>query len=280
MIRTSALIFFLAAATSVGAAEKTFDRTFTVSPGGSLVVEADSATVLVAGGNSNQVVIRMKARGPEDQLAKMTFDATQSGDEVRATMKRTEKQSWLKWGSWNSDGTIQVTVPQNYRVNVRTSGGSVELKDTAGEATLNTSGGDIKAKNLKGEFQARTSGGSVRAESIRGDLDVKTSGGDLHLIDIDGKISGSTSGGSVRCSLVGANRGITARTSGGSIELTLPRGTTGELEASTSGGNVRSELPVTTTSASDSRLAGSINGGGAPIELRTSGGSISVRAAN
>ncbi len=280
MIRYSALILSLSAAMSVGAAEKTFDRTFTVSPGGALVVEADSATVLVSGGNSNQVVVRMRARGPEEQLAKMTLDATQAGDEVKATMKRNEQKSWLKWGSWNSDGTIQVTVPRNYRVNVQTSGGSVELKDTTGTATLNSSGGGITARNLTGDLQARTSGGGVRAESIRGNVDVRTSGGDLRLIDIDGKINGSTSGGSVHCSLVGANRGITARTSGGSIELTLPRATTGELDASTSGGNVRSELPVSTTSKSHNHLAGSISGGGERIELRTSGGSISVRAAN
>jgi hypothetical protein len=60
----------------------------------------------------------------------------------------------------------------------------------------------------------------------------------------------------------------------------VPRGTTANLEATTSGGQVKSDLPVTATAFGDSHLAGSLNGGGAPIYARTSGGGISLRAQN
>ena len=112
----------------------------------------------------------------------------------------------------------------------------MELTDTIGPASLHTSGGDIVAKNVNGNVEAHTSGGEISADTIRGDVDASTSGGEIRLLHVDGKIRGQTSGGSVHCSLVGTNRGISASTSGGSIELTLPRATTGDIEATTSGG--------------------------------------------
>jgi hypothetical protein len=100
------------------------------------------------------------------------------------------------------------------------------------------------------------------------------------LLHVDGKIRGDTSGGDVECSLVGANRGITATTSGGSIRLVLRRDTTGTLEAKTSGGGFTSELPVAMTEMHEGHVKGSLNGGGQPIEARTSGGDITLRAAD
>jgi DUF4097 and DUF4098 domain-containing protein YvlB len=99
-------------------------------------------------------------------------------------------------------------------------------------------------------------------------------------MQIDGAIRGKTSGGGVHASLVGANRGITVTTSGGGIELTLPKGTTANIDAGTSGGNVSSDLPVTSTTWDEHKIVGSINGGGAQIYAHTSGGSISLRAGN
>ena len=280
MTRYSAIALFLLAASSVSAAEKKFERTFTVSPGGSLVVEADSASVQVSGGDTNQVTVRMSARGSEEDLAKINLDAFQKGDGVTVTMRRQGTGGWFNWRSWNGDVRIEVTVPQRYGISINTGGGKVELTDFTGSATLRTSGGDIVAKKVNGNVEAHTSGGEVLADTIRGDVDAGTSGGDLRLLQVDGKITGRTSGGDVQCSLVGINRGISLSTSGGSIQLTLPRATTARIEATSSGGEFTSEIPVAITQLQDSHVQGSINGGGQPIDVKTSGGDISVRVAN
>jgi len=279
MPRLSAIALVLIAAGSAHAAEKTFDRTFTVSPGGTLVVDADSAAIHVSGNDSNQVIVHMVFRGSEKNLADMKLDAVQKGDGVTVTM-RTGKPGWFSWGSWRSEAAIEVTVPRRYVINARTGGGSVELLDTIGAASLRTSGGDVSAKNVVGNVELRTSGGSIHTDTIRGDVDADTSGGDVRLLHVDGKIRGNTSGGSVRCSLVGANRGISATTSGGDIELSLPRGTTANIDVTTSGGKVTTEIPVTSTVLKETDLVGTLNGGGERIYAHTSGGSITVRAAN
>jgi len=277
MSRYLAIAIALVAAGAAQAAEKKIDRTFNVSPGGSLSVDADGAEVKVSGSDANQVVVHMVVGGSEQDLANMTFDAAQTGNDVTVTMKKA-RSSWFSWSNWNGRQEIEVTVPRRYAIDVNTSGGSIELRDTSGTVSLRTSGGDISAKNVTGNVGLRTSGGSIEADTIRGDVDAGTSGGEVHLLHVDGKIQGHSSGGSVHCSLVGANRGISATTSGGEIELSLPRGTMANLEATTSGGEVKSELPVTSTAFGESHLEGSINGGGPPIYARTSGGSIKLRA--
>ncbi|HEU4779269.1 MAG TPA: DUF4097 family beta strand repeat-containing protein [Steroidobacteraceae bacterium] len=280
MPRYSAIALFLLAAGTAHAADKTFDRTFTVSPGGSLIVNADGASVSVSSADANKVTVHMRVRSSESDLADMTLDATQSGNEVTATMRRPNSGKWFNWGSWRAESSIEVTVPKRFEVSVRTGGGSIDLKDTVGSVKLNTSGGDITAKNLNGTVWLRTSGGQITAENVQGDVEAHTSGGDVRLLSIDGNIQGHTSGGNVRVSLKGANRGIRATTSGGDVELILPRSTTGNISASTSGGHVTTDIPVTTTVIKASRLEGTFNGGGQPIEARTSGGNIRLRPEN
>jgi hypothetical protein len=276
MIRHLAFALVLVAAGSAQAAEKKLDRTFTVSPGGTLTVDADGSEVRVKGGDGNQVVVHILLRGTEDNLSNTTVDAAQKADGVLVTVRR-PKRGWLSWGNWSSDELIEVTVPRRYVVNVRTGGGGIELRDTVGAASLNTSGGEITASNIEGKVDARTSGGSIHVESVRGDVTANTSGGEIELLKIDGKIVGDTSGGSVRVSLVGANRGISASSSGGEIRVIVPRGTTGNVDLSTSGGGVDSEIQVQTSVRKDSKLVGTINGGGEAIYAHTSGGSVSLR---
>jgi DUF4097 and DUF4098 domain-containing protein YvlB len=84
----------------------------------------------------------------------------------------------------------------------------------------------------------------------------------------------------VRCSLVGLNRGISATSSGGDIEVIVPRATAGNFNATTSGGGVTLEIPISTTELKDGRAKGTLNGGGPQIEARTSGGDIALRAAD
>jgi hypothetical protein len=278
MNRYSAIALVLLATGTAHAADKALDRTFTVAPGGMLTVDADGASVKVSGADTNKVTVHMSVRTSEENLADMTLDATQNGNDVKATMNRRKSGRWFNSG-WN-ESSIEVTVPRHYNVSVRTGGGSIDLTDTVGSAKLNTSGGDVTAKKLNGTVWLRTSGGEITADGVRGDVDADTSGGDVRLLNIDGRIKGTTSGGGVRVSLVGANRGITATTSGGDVEVILPRGTTADVSASTSGGEVKTDIPVTTTVVKEGRLEGTINGGGQPIEARSSGGSIRLRSAN
>lgn len=294
VISTTVLVGLLSCLPPAQAADKTFDRTFTVASGGHLDVRMDVGSIAVTGGDSTQVVVRIKASGSERELEDLSFAADQSGADVTVTAKRDSASKWLSW--WFTDVHVNVTieVPREYNLDLHTSGGDIKVRHLTGTASGRTSGGRISLEDVKGAVNMRTSGGSVALNSVSGPVEVQTSGGQINASQIEGGLRAHTSGGSIRferisgpieahssggsinIELVGENQGIVARTSGGSITLRLPASVSGTLNASTSGGSVSSDMPLTRSDVGKSSLRGTLNDGGAEIVARTSGGSIRV----
>lgn len=191
-----------------------------------------------------------------------------------------------------------------------TSGGSIKVKELKGTITGRTSGGSIEAMDCTDEIDLMTSGGSIKAEAMTGTIRLKTSGGSISLAELDGSIEAITSGGGIRADKI---RGaLDARTSGGSIRMqnlaasVTARTSTGSIEAdfdvlgefvtlSTSAGSVRVNMPLNKGMNLDlrgnkvsiplrnfsgneekDRVQGSMNGGGIPIKLTASSGSVYV----
>jgi len=113
-----------------------------------------------------------------------------------------------------------------------------------------------------------------------GPVNARTSGGNVRMVNIDGRLDARTSGGNVEAELLGANRGVELRTSGGDITVRVPSEFAAEVDARTSGGDIDCDLPVTYSgpiSRHRRSLKGTINGGGEPLTIRTSGGDIDIR---
>jgi hypothetical protein len=281
-------------ATNAVAAEKVLDRSYDVSAGGRLVVDVDGGTVTVKGTDTNKVVVRMRATGSDDRLAKLNWSAERDGQGVIVTSKRERAEKWFDWGRSDLRLTFTVEVPRAYNVDLRTSGGNLDVSQLTGTAVGRTSGGSIGVESVRGEVRMRTSGGSVRARAVQGPVELEssggtivaneiagglrahTSGGGIRIEQTSGSIDAQTSGGSITIDMAGSNEGIVAKTSGGSITLKIPSTTNATLNASTSGGSVSSNLPMTNSESSKSSLRGTINAGGPEIVARSSGGSITL----
>lgn len=159
-----------------------------------------------------------------------------------------------------------------------TSGGGIAIADCQGAIDVHTSGGGINVHGGSGSLEGRTSGGSVAVKGFNGAVTAETSGGDIHLEDVAGKIEGSTSGGSIAAALPTLKGAVKLETSGGGVVVRLPSESAFDLDAATSGGSASSELPLTRQDKkSRSHLKGAVNGGGAPILLRSSGGSVQIK---
>lgn len=259
--RTLMVLACALAAAPAWAAERSFDRQFSAPPGGELTVDSDTGTVLVAGAAGGEVIVHAEMSGSDDFLSHLAIRAQQDAHGISVS-GRLERRGWF--GPWFAFGQQRVLytieVPRGYPVEIRTAGGSIDVG------------------HLQAAVHARTSGGSIQVTDTAGELNVRTSGGSIHLEGIDGAVRAVTSGGSVRAEMR-ANRGVTLATSGGSIVLWLPVSASGSIDARTSGGRVRSGISLSRTQfASRNELRGDINGGGEPIFLRTSGGSIRVDA--
>ncbi|MBI4625226.1 MAG: hypothetical protein HY736_18650 [Verrucomicrobia bacterium] len=287
--------------------ERVVEKTFTVSAAGTLQVDTQGGEIRVSPGSESivKVTARQKVRASseaeaDELLKKLELTIEQSGSDVRASAKYERKGVGFHFGFWPPvQVDFIVSVPAGFAADLRTSGGGITVGDLTGKVNARTSGGGIKLGRLGAEVEARTSGGSITLEAAHGPAELKTSGGSITVGQVAGPATLSTSGGSIR--IDSAENSVRAHTSGGSIRagiagglgddcalstsggsvhVTVDRTAAFRLDASTSGGGVDAEgLTITMEKGGRdrSRLAGSVNGGGPVLKLRSSGGGISVR---
>ncbi len=289
-----ALVSFFTVPVSSGA-EKKFEKKFSASPGGTLTMKTDVGDVEISGAAGSEVSIEAVIRGRERDVDGFDISAWQNdgGVEVKGKSKHSR---WFSWFGDSPEVRFTIKVPREYNVQIHTSGGGIvlsglkgraqgetsggdlNLHDLEGPVKLETSGGRISAERLMGDIHLETSGGDIQIATITGNLDVSTSGGNIKIADVDGKVNAETSGGDVVLSVKNENKGIHAETSGGDIDILVPANISATIDASTTGGDVRCDLPVTMSGKfGESRIRGTVNGGGNAIRASTSGGNVRIR---
>jgi hypothetical protein len=294
------MLVALCAAHIAAAAERTFDKRFAATSGGTLTVDTDFGAISVTGTEAREVVVHATISGTQSQVDdfEMTADSDSNGVSVRG---KRQGDWWLDL-SWfvghNIQAKYEIQVPKEYHLEMRTSGGGIEASNINGNVRGRTSGGQLRFNSMTGVIDAHSSGGSIEGQQISGraqlrtsggsititdaaaELDVRTSGGSIRLQNVDGKVTAHTSGGSIEASFKGANRGVDLSTSGGGIRVGLPNDFKASVDAHSSGGSVSCDLPQTSSNRDDSpnSLKADLNGGGPMLRTRTSGGSIRIRA--
>lgn len=172
-----------------------------------------------------------------------------------------------------SGGSIHLDRCRN-RIDLQTSGGSIEARESSGTLRLHTSGGSIRLTDLKGSIDAQTSGGSVNGNDIDGDIKASTSGGSVRLANVGGSIDASTSAGSVDVSLTKLGEYVRLNTSAGNINVKMPldKG----INLSLSGNRIKIPLNHFSGDTEKDRIKGTLNGGGIPVNISASSGSVYV----
>lgn len=303
--------------------EETINKKFPVQPGGAVIVDVDFGSIEVKSADDTRDVqvdvwrkiTRKKSADEEAFLRDNPVQLTVESGKV-VVRSRHPSRIGFSWGFNNrNEAKYVVTVPTRFDAQLRTSGGSVSVRDLTGEVKAETSGGSLRFAHLRGpvtgdtsggsiqaedcegkvrihtsgggitvatgagSLEGSTSGGSVTAKDFRGPVHVSTSGGSVTVENVTGPIDGSTSGGSIHASLSAPiTDTVRLSTSGGGITLQVPASSAFDLDAETSAGGVSSDLPVTMQGKLErSRLKGTVNGGGKSVFLRTSAGSIRVK---
>lgn len=267
------------------------ERTFNVTEGQFVKLETDAGDVKVNTWDNDQVLVKISGNRKAEDKFEFNFDQTSEG--IYITAER-EGSSWFNWWS-GVDLIFEIKVPRKFEAFIYTAGGDIGLIDLTGNADLKTSGGDIDVYTCKGDYTLKTSGGDIDVQHVEGELymstsggdiftkkvtgnaEAKTSGGDISMEVSNGRVYASTSGGDIGVKLAGQNKGVILKTSGGDILLFVENDFTADLYLKTSGGDVDVDMPNTRTiSVSSSKFEGQLNGGGAKVECRTTGGDIRV----
>ena len=271
-------------------AEEWLEERIPVEPGGTLFIDLDRGSVQVRSHDASEVYVQADARGWAAGL--VSFSVTKHENDVEFDGS---VDGWFPNLLGQPRIRVRAYVPREYSVEIETRGGAIRVEEisgrlaaltrggrvevarVAGPVLARTSGGRIEALDVEGDLRARTSGGSIRLAGVRGDVEARTSGGNIKIEDAAGEVDARTSGGSVDLSFTDEPWGR-VETSGGSISVEFPEGLGTDLDAKTSGGGVQIYDRIDADGEGGRQsFRGRLNGGGPPLELRTSGGSIRLR---
>jgi hypothetical protein len=211
----------------------------------------------------------------------------------------------------------KVTIPSQAAINARSVSGDVTLEKIGGKAAADTKSGDVtvmgarsgakaetvsgdvivadvengvycktasgtvKAKNVSGNADLNCVSGDVTAEDIKGNVEADTVSGNVKLLDISGAdvVKGKTmSGNTVYYGDISSNGRYSLEAHSGNVEMTIPSGSAFDLNASTFSGSIKTEFKVMMSGTlSKKKISGSVNGGGADVNLKTFSGSVYLK---
>jgi hypothetical protein len=172
-----------------------------------------------------------------------------------------------------SDGNLDVKKVTG-SVNGRTSDGNAVADNIEGNVVMGTSDGNAQANNVRGDLQLTTSDGDIRATNSKGNTKLKTSDGNVSFTDMGGSLSAVTSDGDIRGNMVSLKDNLYVKTTDGNIDVVVPDNI--GLDLALRGQRINTKLNKFDGESKDRSVNGKINGGGIPIELTSSDGSVSL----
>jgi hypothetical protein len=186
---------------------------------------------------------------------------------------------------WHREQTrVTVETPAQLTLQARTSDGSVTASGLQGDLNLTTGDGNVEIDHVSGNLHIRSGDGRVTVSNADGAIDAHTSDGNL---SVDGAFHGlalHTSDGRLDLNLREGTKLATASTiesSDGSVTLRVPASFTADLDVHTHDGHVECALPIAmdhyqSGGGDGGKLHGKLNGGGAPLTIRTSDGNVRI----
>ena len=213
---------------------------------GDVDVDSKNGRITVIGEQRSDVLIRacVRAWGDDEAEAKSIVDSV----------------------TIETAGTITAEVDNDYRVSV-----AYEIRvPNSTNLNLSSNNGRISIKDVDGQIRFKTQNGRVTLSGLSGDVEGRTTNGRLTV-----KLDGNSWEG----------RGMNVSSGNGRVSVYIPENYAGDFEVGTNNGRFSSsfsELPVPLDENGKRKkygakiVTGSLNGGGAPIKVRTRNGRVSV----
>jgi DUF4097 and DUF4098 domain-containing protein YvlB len=248
----------------------TTTRTFSVAPGGTLDLSSRGGPIEVSSWDRDEVEVeetvhmrRYDREEAERYVQNYTTSYEKNGSTVEVDGPNDRSRVWR-------DFTVRL--PKQFTALLRTSGGSISVRDLEGRVDAETSGGSIDVSGITGAVDVQTSGGSLRLVDVDGRAGGRTAGGSIEARRVTGAVVLETAGGSIRVEEAGGE--VEAETAGGSIDVD---GAEGPVRAETAGGDVKVANARQRVDAETSGGDVELESIGGPATARTSGGDIEGR---
>jgi len=271
------IVTVLLAAPSTAQADE-WHKTYTVSGKASIHVETNDGSVRVSTWEGKQIEARVETVGWKIDDSDVRIIERLTGD--RLDLEARVPNVHFNFGIGRRELRIELRIPRDADLNVRTGDGNVETNDNGGAVDIHTGDGHIRVSRAKGDIRLSTGDGHIEGSNLDGLLEA--SSGDGH-IQVDGRFDSlnlKTNDGSIDARALKGSRissSWSVRTGDGNVTLSLPEDFQADLDAHTGDGRIDVGFPVTASGRlSRSELRGKLNGGGPVLTTRTGDGSIHI----
>lgn len=277
----SALIVMALLATGLFAASVRADdyaKSFTVSNRASVRVDTNDGSVNVTTGDAKEVEFRVEYQGYVLNKS-LQIESSQHGDEVELIAR-------IPQGFHISLGMIrrlhiEVRMPKDADLQVRTGDGSIKANGLSGTIDLHTGDGALTVDSLKGSVRLHTGDGSIEASALEGKCDATSGDGRIRLSGRFDVLSAKSGDGSISVDALHGSKldsSWSIVSGDGRVEVALPPDLPANIEASSGDGRITSDIPIAVEGImSKSRLHGKMNGGGSTLTIHTGDGSIHLK---
>jgi hypothetical protein len=256
---------------ATGQGPEHFQRSFTISPNGTLHVDNYKGTIHVTASDGNQVVVDVTKRfegGSESDrkwwMENLQVNFSNQSDRVSVDVKYPQWSCTFCWQGPDFTAQVELEIRVPRQINVALESYKPDIKIASVQ-------GDIRIKSYKSPITIDSTTGAIRIDTykdtirllnvtLRGPLEIQSYKADA---EINTKALGET---------------VSLETEKGSIVLRVPQNTGMDVDYSGSRrASFRSDFPVSATTGSFSEsFRGVINHGGTRLRLRTERGSVSL----
>lgn len=232
---------------SRGSATDTWTRTYPVAAGGRVeLVNVNGRIEAEAGVGDHVELLGVRtAKASSDEAAKALLDRIEIREEASPTRVRVEVRPPPRRGLSGHDVKWTVKVPKGVHVDLRTTNGGVVMTGLDGEVRARVVNGGVEARALQATV--------VEASTVNGGV----------VVDLAAPL--------------GPDGRVELECVNGGVSLTLPRDSRATISARAVNGGVHAEaldLAGAAGGAMRRRLEGTLNGGGARVELSATNGGI------
>jgi DUF4097 and DUF4098 domain-containing protein YvlB len=277
LIPAALVALLLAAPRTIQADE--WHKTYTVSGKATVHVETNDGAVRVSTWDGKQIEARVETIGWKIDDSEVRIIEHQSGD-------RLDLEARVPHMHWNIGVSrhslrIELKIPRESDLNVRTGDGSVETENNVGALDIHTSDGHITVSRAKGDLRLSTGDGRIEAMGLDGRLDASSGDGRIQIEGRFDSLNLKTNDGGIDARVLTGSKmssSWSVRTGDGSVTLRLPENFQADLEAHTGDGRITMDFPILASGTfGRSELRGKLNGGGPALIVHTGDGSIRIQ---
>jgi len=255
------VVAIVAVAIALPASAEEWSKTYKISGRPELRVETSDANIRVETWDQKTIEANVVSTRYKIGEGGLQIEEHQNGDMVEINVRYPHHGMTFDIGNHRVD--INIHLPREGKVDLRTGDGKIDIADFKGEMYLRSGDGSQTIRAVDGRLRASTGDGHITADGRFDELELKTGDG-----QVDARAGGgSTLGGEWRL-----------ETGDGNVTLELPGDLAADVSLRTGDGHIDLDMPLMTEGKlKENEVHGKLNGGGKLMTIHTGDGSIHLR---